>query len=39
MTEQMAQYISEGIRFNGQETNVKEVSDIKNQEMLLAGRR
>ena len=33
-TEQMAQYIAEGIRFSGQEAAVKKTSDIKNKEAL-----
>ena len=33
-TEQMAQYIAEGIRFSGQEAAVMKTSDIKNKEVL-----
>ncbi len=33
-TEQMAQYIAEGIRFGGQEAAVMKTSDIKNKEAL-----
>ncbi len=34
-TEQMAQYIAEGIRFSGQEAVVKKTSDIKNADALV----
>ncbi|MEI6808721.1 MAG: flavodoxin domain-containing protein [bacterium] len=31
LTEQMAQYVAEGIRFSGNEAELKKISDIKNE--------
>ncbi|HUL23969.1 MAG TPA: flavodoxin domain-containing protein [Thermodesulfobacteriota bacterium] len=33
-TEQMAQYIAEGLRIRGQEVEIKKISDIKNEKEL-----
>ena len=34
-TQQMAEYIAEGIRISGQEVEIKKISDIKNEKELM----